>query len=382
MINLRYHIVSITAVFLALGIGVALGSTLIQRGLVDNLNDRLDDQAERLDRTDGENAELRSELEEIDALERQLTVEGMSLYAGHLTDVPVVLVTSQGEDEGLVELTRASLRGAGADVVGQLRFTMRWQELDADEVAELAELTGRPLTNASGARTRTMRDLAQEMLTASEPEPEPEPEISGDATTTGAEGEEPATSEPGDGPTTDAPVVPAIDGEAPTGEDPAVGSTTTTTVPEPNGLLLDALVERGYVEFLPDSSAVPLPAHGARFVVLHGPEADLSPDGALLPLLRALAAGDPAPVVLAETLPEPSDDEEEAPDELAAGTLVTEVRTDPQLALSITTTDVARRFIGQAAIVLGLAELDPASPVVGHYGLAAGATSLLPTSAG
>ena len=31
MINLRYHIVSITAVFLALGIGTALGGTFLDR---------------------------------------------------------------------------------------------------------------------------------------------------------------------------------------------------------------------------------------------------------------------------------------------------------------------------------------------------------------
>ena len=35
MINLRYHIVSITAVFLALGIGLTLGSTFLDRVTVD-----------------------------------------------------------------------------------------------------------------------------------------------------------------------------------------------------------------------------------------------------------------------------------------------------------------------------------------------------------
>ena len=38
MINLRYHIVSITAVFLALGIGITLGSTFIGRETLDRID--------------------------------------------------------------------------------------------------------------------------------------------------------------------------------------------------------------------------------------------------------------------------------------------------------------------------------------------------------
>ena len=37
MINIRYHVYSLLAVFLALAIGVAAGSTVVQRSVVDNL---------------------------------------------------------------------------------------------------------------------------------------------------------------------------------------------------------------------------------------------------------------------------------------------------------------------------------------------------------
>ena len=37
MINIRYHVYSLVAVFLALAIGVAAGSTVVQRSVVDNL---------------------------------------------------------------------------------------------------------------------------------------------------------------------------------------------------------------------------------------------------------------------------------------------------------------------------------------------------------
>ena len=43
MINLRYHIVSVVAVFLALGIGLALGSTFVDSILVNELEDQVNE---------------------------------------------------------------------------------------------------------------------------------------------------------------------------------------------------------------------------------------------------------------------------------------------------------------------------------------------------
>ena len=42
MINFRFHIVSLIAVFLALALGVVMGSTVIDRAIVDGLHDRID----------------------------------------------------------------------------------------------------------------------------------------------------------------------------------------------------------------------------------------------------------------------------------------------------------------------------------------------------
>ena len=49
MINIRYHIVSITAVFLALTVGMVVGSTFIGGQTVETLKSRLDDQEMDLD---------------------------------------------------------------------------------------------------------------------------------------------------------------------------------------------------------------------------------------------------------------------------------------------------------------------------------------------
>ena len=58
MINFRFHIVSLVAVFLALALGIVIGSTVIDRAIVDNLNDRLDTIKRESSETDKRNDEL------------------------------------------------------------------------------------------------------------------------------------------------------------------------------------------------------------------------------------------------------------------------------------------------------------------------------------
>src|SRR5690625_2878711 len=163
MINLRYHIVSITAVFLALAIGLALGSTLIQRGIVDTLETRLDELGERLDRTDGENADLRDEISDRDDFDRQVAESRDPLLAGHLADQPVLMIAMQGTDSDTLDEIRRSLRSANALVSGTLVFTGRWESLSADEIEELADLLDRRISIEGLARSLTMRGIADEL---------------------------------------------------------------------------------------------------------------------------------------------------------------------------------------------------------------------------
>ena len=58
MINIRYHVYSLVAVFLALAIGVAAGSTVVQRSVVDNLQSTQGRIEQNLDDLEAQNAEL------------------------------------------------------------------------------------------------------------------------------------------------------------------------------------------------------------------------------------------------------------------------------------------------------------------------------------
>ena len=47
MINFRFHLVSLIAIFLALALGVVIGAGVIDRGVVDTLDNRLNTRGER-----------------------------------------------------------------------------------------------------------------------------------------------------------------------------------------------------------------------------------------------------------------------------------------------------------------------------------------------
>jgi hypothetical protein len=93
MISFRFHVVSITAVFLAIAIGVVIGSTYVDDGVVTPLRNRIDTVNERADEARAENERLEGEL----ATARD--VIGLSAdYAvsDRLTDVPVALLAVRG----------------------------------------------------------------------------------------------------------------------------------------------------------------------------------------------------------------------------------------------------------------------------------------------
>ena len=381
MINLRYHIVSITAVFLALGIGITLGSSLIQRYTIDTLEGRLDELGERLDRTDGENRELQGELRRRDDFDDRFADEAVALFGGHLEGVPVLVLTVQGADDDLVTTSRDSLRAAGAELSGVLAFTSRWDELSDSEIDELSDVVGRRLSNDQVARTAVIRRIAAELNDATDEPPEPEPEPDGihvDPDGLAPDPDSPADTPPQDEVPPDATQDGAdgtgVDPDAadPDAADPDVPEVVEPPVPEPD--VIPALVELGYLDFLPESSATPLPAFGLRLAVVVDDSAALSPSRALLPLLDAmtLQRDRALSVVVAGPLVEVTADDDTTV--LAVSELVSMVRVRPRLATAVSTVDGADSFTGQAAIVLALAR----DGQVGHYGLGEGAESLVP----
>ena len=116
MISFRFHVVSITAVFLAIAIGVVVGTTYVDGAVVDGLRNRIDSVEGNLDDRRAENDRLESELGLASSY-----IEASAPFAvtDRLIDVPVLLVAARGVDETVVERTAGLTRLAGGDHTGR-----------------------------------------------------------------------------------------------------------------------------------------------------------------------------------------------------------------------------------------------------------------------
>lgn len=141
MINLRYHIVSIVAVFLALGIGLALGSTFVDSILVSNL----ERQVNQLESSANEAIALRSELEGQLAVasEEQAAFEALAeplLGDSRLEGVPVMIIAPDSVEREHVERVRDAILDSEAQYSGILWLTPRLDLSNASARSELANL--------------------------------------------------------------------------------------------------------------------------------------------------------------------------------------------------------------------------------------------------
>ena len=139
MISFRFHVVSITAIFLAIAIGVVVGSTYVEGFTVDQLERRIDTVEDRAAKTREDNARLEDELNT-----EQGYIDLSSEYAvtDRLTDVPVLLLATRGVDEASVERTVVLARQAGGVVPGIVWMEPRWALEGEDDADALAAIVG------------------------------------------------------------------------------------------------------------------------------------------------------------------------------------------------------------------------------------------------
>ena len=354
MINLRYHIVSLTAVFLAIGIGLTLGSTFLDRATVDNLQGQLENLETRLDERNERISELEGRLGGEEQIRDSLDEQAVGLLAGQLEDVPVAVFASRGVDEPDVRGALRALVAAGADVQGIFWFTNRWDVDETAEVDDLSSALDETSDDPSRLRRMAISVLAEELR---------------DRQATLVTGDE----EPGDGPaapTTDDPAAPATD-------DPTLEPTEpTTTDPQPDigptapsTPVLRGLIENGFVDYeaVPEGPELPLLAEGTRLLLVGG-STDVPDDLVLEPLVDRMARAAVSPLLAVAGSARAEDGQ--------ISDLVSVIRESEQLREIVPTVDDLEHFDSWAAMVLAMA--DAAEGVVGHYGVADGASRLLP----
>jgi hypothetical protein len=165
VISLRYHIVSLVAVFLALALGIVVGSTVLQEGTVSVLRATSERVRQESDRNSRENVSLRQEISRLQSFGVSVLPE---LVQGRLRGRSVVLVDTDKADSGMRDSVRKVLEDAGAEVDGQITFADARLALgaDADRTA-----MGRLLAVDAGApdvlRGELVKRLADRLATPS-----------------------------------------------------------------------------------------------------------------------------------------------------------------------------------------------------------------------
>jgi Copper transport outer membrane protein, MctB len=138
VIDFRYHVVSIVAVFLALTVGVVLGSSLFNEPIVNRLGDEAQQLREDKDALRNDLAALERTAGYNDAFSTQLAP---GLVRGRLSGQRAVLVTLPGADGRLADSTGKVLAQAGAVVTGRVSLTGTW--LDPEQRTVLDETVAR-----------------------------------------------------------------------------------------------------------------------------------------------------------------------------------------------------------------------------------------------
>lgn len=340
MINFRYHVVSLIAVFLALAIGVIMGSAVIDRAIVDRLEEQQRGLEADIDDVEAENSTLRTELGDLrDTSERLAEEGGQRLLAGTLVEVPVLVLATRGIESDAYDQLQSLLATSGADRRGTVWLTDRFALDDDDEIRDLAgALSSGTTGDPDVLRQRAFTRVANALRRAVGPTATPIADPSVSTTTT------------------------------------AVPTSTTVAPPAPDLSVLVALRDAGFVDYEASDGqpedVIPV-GPGMRLLIVSGQSADVPAETLALPLTRELTverSGAPPVAILAA---------EEAPGLDAAGaTFVELVRAEDDLAGRLSTVDNLGDFAGRLAVVLALGDLGEGR--VGHYGRGDGAQRLLP----
>jgi hypothetical protein len=377
MISIRYHVFSLIAVFLALAIGLAAGSTVVKESIVDNLRDNQDRLESELDDLQGANEELELRVGRLEETDRRLRGEGpLALLDARLLGMAIVVVTGEGLDGDVRTTMMDTLADAGADLAGEIE--VRRDMVREERRGELAELVG--AAPAEDAVAVAARSLATALAAVDAPDATftTDSDAEGGDTqggdTQGGAAEEPDSNpvdrggDADDAATTEPPPV-----EEPPTEEPSMDD----AAPSPERVALDdllgALEDGGFVSAdgaVADAEA--LIARAPMFVIVGGrPDSD---DVTVTPFLTELVAdivaaddGRARVVVGDAALVDPA---------ASRSPFVEAVQELGEIWDQVTSVDDLEVFAGMAALTLGIDDLRFGR--TGHYGVGEAAESLLP----
>ena len=168
MIDFRYHLVSIVAVFLALAVGIVLGSTELRGAAFTALEGTSNALSHKLDAANNENSALQQEV----SGDQAFAQAAEPVLLAHLLDGKrAVVITAPGAPSAVINGITTALGDAGATVSGQVTLSAKFADTSASNLSLLDQLTQRvapsDLTLANGTPQQQAAQVLASALVSS-----------------------------------------------------------------------------------------------------------------------------------------------------------------------------------------------------------------------
>ena len=137
MIDFRYHLVSLVSVFLALAVGIVLGSSVLNGPLTRTLQHA---EANLRSTADNLRAQNNQQASRLSGDANFVTANAPRLLGGLLPGERVVLVTAPGADGAVVTGVSTAIQQAGATVAGQVGLNQQFFDTSATTESSLTAL--------------------------------------------------------------------------------------------------------------------------------------------------------------------------------------------------------------------------------------------------
>ncbi|HEV8682610.1 MAG TPA: copper transporter [Actinomycetota bacterium] len=157
MISFRFHLVSLVAVFLALGLGVLAGTTVLNKGIVTVLEGQTQTLREQSADLRNRVVRLEGEVRMSSEFEKQVMEH---LISGRLPGTDVILITQEGADGAGIQGARRALEEAGAEVRAVLSIDRRMTLDRGSDRQALALAIGSADADPGDLRAQTADALA------------------------------------------------------------------------------------------------------------------------------------------------------------------------------------------------------------------------------
>ncbi|MBR7836981.1 copper transporter [Actinospica durhamensis] len=155
MIDFRYHVVSIVAVFLALTVGLVIGASILSKGLADSLRGSLAQSNSQIKSQQGQITELKNEVEQRD---KYISATAAGLVAHQLDAGCVAVIQIAGADSDSFNAVSTMLqKQSGASICSETTVNAAFTAAGSEQ--QLSELV---VTHTPGGQTLTGTTVQQQ----------------------------------------------------------------------------------------------------------------------------------------------------------------------------------------------------------------------------